>query len=530
MSLNGQDTAQKPEAKEAARPVLPTIPLSPPPGSVQESVSRPSSLIGRTRSKLAEPVVAAFMAGGVAGAVSRTIVSPLERLKILLQIQSVGREEYKLSIWQGLKKMKREEGWRGFMRGNGTNCIRIIPYSAVQFGSYNFYKRFAETPEGEMTPVRRLICGGIAGITSVTVTYPLDIVRTRLSIQSASFASLGSRDPSQKLPGMFTTMVSIYKSEGGIIALYRGIIPTVAGVAPYVGLNFMTYESVRKWLTPEGDKNPNPWRKLLAGAISGAVAQTCTYPFDVLRRRFQINTMSGMGYQYKSIWDAVRVIVAEEGTRGLFKGIGPNLLKVAPSMASSWLSFEFTRDLLVGIDLDRHHVRSSHRKAPKSENVYLQVLVKLYRFLARRTESNFNKAVLRRLFMSRINRPPVSLSRIASNISEAQKGKTVVVIGTVTDDNRLLTIPKLSVAALRFTATARARIEKAGGETLTLDQLALRAPTGANTLLLRGPKNAREAVKHFGFGPHSHKKPYVASKGRKFERARGRRRSKGFKV
>ncbi|KAE8144940.1 60S ribosomal protein L18 [Aspergillus avenaceus] len=184
----------------------------------------------------------------------------------------------------------------------------------------------------------------------------------------------------------------------------------------------------------------------------------------------------------------------------------------------------------MGIDLDRHHVRNSHRKAPKSENVYLQVLVKLYRFLARRTESNFNKVVLRRLFMSRINRPPVSLSRIASNVTDAHKGKTIVVIGSVTDDNRLLNVPKLSVAALRFTATARARIEKAGGETLTLDQLALRAPTGANTLLLRGPKNAREAVKHFGFGPHSHKKPYVRSKGRKFERARGRRRSKGFKV
>lgn len=107
--------------------------------------------------------------------------------------------------------------------------------------------------------------------------------------------------------------------------------------------------------------------------------------------------------------------------------------------------------------------------------------------------------------MSRINRPPVSLSRAVANISEAQKGKTVVVIGTVTDDNRLLNVPKLSIAALRFTATARARIEKAGGETLTLDQLALRAPTGANTLLLRGPKNAREAVKHFGFGPHTDK-------------------------
>jgi len=156
--------------------------------------------------------------------------------------------------------------------------------------------------------------------------------------------------------------------------------------------------------------------------------------------------------------------------------------------------------------------------------------VKLYRFLARRTDSSFNKVVLRRLFMSRINRPPVSISRIVANISEKSNNKTVVIIGTVTDDNRLLTVPKLSVAALRFTATARARILAAGGEALTLDQLALRAPTGSNTLLLRGPKNAREAVKHFGFGPHKHKKPYVESKGRKFEKARGRRRSRGFKV
>lgn len=93
------------------------------------------------RQTISQPVFAAFLAGGVAGAVSRTVVSPLERLKILFQIQSVGREEYKLSVGKGLMKMWREEGWRGLMRGNGTNCIRIVPYSAVQFGSYNFYKR-----------------------------------------------------------------------------------------------------------------------------------------------------------------------------------------------------------------------------------------------------------------------------------------------------------------------------------------------------------------------------------------------------
>jgi solute carrier family 25 phosphate transporter 23/24/25/41 len=219
---------------------------------------------------IAQPVFAAFCAGGVAGAVSRTVVSPLERLKILFQIQSVGREEYKLSVGKGLAKMWKDEGWRGFMRGNGTNCIRIVPYSAVQFGSYNFYKKvsinffpcgmvqgrivflfvhsrrqslgislltrhqfFEPTPGADLGSLRRLICGGAAGITSVFFTYPLDIVRTRLSIQSASFAALG-HGPKTKLPGVWATLITMYKTEGGILALYRGIIPTVAGVAPYV--------------------------------------------------------------------------------------------------------------------------------------------------------------------------------------------------------------------------------------------------------------------------------------------------------
>jgi solute carrier family 25 phosphate transporter 23/24/25/41 len=95
----------------------------------------------RVRQVFAQPVLASFVAGGVAGAVSRTVVSPLERLKILFQIQSVGREEYKMSVPKALAKMWREEGWRGFMAGNGTNCIRIVPYSAVQFSAYNVYKR-----------------------------------------------------------------------------------------------------------------------------------------------------------------------------------------------------------------------------------------------------------------------------------------------------------------------------------------------------------------------------------------------------
>lgn len=105
-------------------------------------------------------------------------------------------------------------------------------------------------------------------------------------------------------------------------------------------------------------------------------------------------------------------------------------------------------------------------------------------------------------------------------------------MGTVTDDVRLHDVPALKVCALRFTETARARIIKASGQCMTFDQLALSAPTGEGVVLLRGPKNSREAVKHFGAPgvPGSHAKPYVRAKGRKFEKARGRRASRGYKA
>ncbi|MBA0769555.1 hypothetical protein Gotri_018275, partial [Gossypium trilobum] len=193
--------------------------------------------------------------------------------------------------------------------------------------------------------------------------------------------------------------------------------------------------------------------------------------------------------------------------------------------------------------------KKTKRTAPKSDDIYLKLLVKLYRFLVRRTGSKFNAVILKRLFMSKTNKPPLSLSRLIQ-FMKGKEDKIAVVVGAVTDDIRVYEVPALKVTALRFTETARARIEKAGGECLTFDQLALRAPLGQNTVhksstcnfflvvydndyqvLLRGPKNAREAVKHFGPAPgvpHSHTKPYVRAKGRKFERARGRRNSKGF--
>ncbi|KAL7172112.1 hypothetical protein ACSBR2_031748 [Camellia fascicularis] len=187
----------------------------------------------------------------------------------------------------------------------------------------------------------------------------------------------------------------------------------------------------------------------------------------------------------------------------------------------------------MGIDLKAVGKRKkTKRTAPKSNDIYLKLLVKLYHFLVRRTGSNFNVVILKRLFMGKTNKPPLSLFRLI-RFMQGKDAKIAVVVGTVTDDIRAYEVPALKVTALTFTETARARIEKAGGECLTFDQLALRAPLGQNTVLLRGPKNAREAVKHFGKAPgvpHSHTKPYVRSKRRKFEQARGRRNSRGYKT
>jgi len=185
----------------------------------------------------------------------------------------------------------------------------------------------------------------------------------------------------------------------------------------------------------------------------------------------------------------------------------------------------------MGIDLIAGgRIKNGNRKKEQTDNVYIKLLVKLYRFLARRTSSQFNNIVLKRLFMSRVNRPPISLGRV-QRYSKGKADKTIVVVGTVTDDPRLLTFPALTVCALRFTTGARARVVKAGGECITFDQLALRAPTGTNTILLRGRKNASVATRYFGAAgtPGSKTRPRIESKGRKFETARGRKASKGYK-
>ena len=167
----------------------------------------------------------------------------------------------------------------------------------------------------------------------------------------------------------------------------------------------------------------------------------------------------------------------------------------------------------MGIDLkNQGRTKSRYSRTATTKNNYHQLLVKLYKFLARRTDAPFNEVVHKRLNQSRITRYPISISKLIKHAdSDDKKGKILVVVGKVLNDERLLQVPKLRVCALQFTETARAKIIKAGGECISFNELVKIAPEGKNTILLRG-RRSREALKHFGPGPGTpgaHTKPYV---------------------
>lgn len=192
----------------------------------------------------------------------------------------------------------------------------------------------------------------------------------------------------------------------------------------------------------------------------------------------------------------------------------------------------------MGIDIKAGGRINAHKRTDvKGDNPYLKLLAKTYKVLARRTESNFNKVVANRLCMTSVQKAPMSISKLADHM-KGKEDKIAVVCGNITNDVRMFDVPKLSVCALRFTEAARARITKNGGRCLTFDQLALESPKGTGCVLLRGAIKARTVNKYFGKAcgtPGSKTRPYVRKatnlkrKGRKFEQARGRRKSRGYK-
>ncbi|KAJ1413791.1 Mitochondrial carrier protein [Sesbania bispinosa] len=297
---------------------------------------------------------------------SRTAVAPLERLKILLQVQNPHNIKYNGTI-QGLKYIWRTEGFRGLFKGNGTNCARIVPNSAVKFFSYeqaskailHLYQQQTGNEDARLTPVLRLGAGACAGIIAMSATYPMDMVRGRITVQT-------EKSPYQ-YRGMFHALSTVLREEGPR-ALYKGWLPSVIGVIPYVGLNFAVYESLKDWLIkskPFGlvqDSELSVTTRLACGAAAGTVGQTIAYPLDVIRRRMQmvgwnhaasVVTGDGRGkvpLEYTGMVDAFRKTVRYEGFGALYKGLVPNSVKVVPSIAIAFVSYEVVKDIL-GVEI-----------------------------------------------------------------------------------------------------------------------------------------------------------------------------------
>ncbi|KAL6498828.1 Mitochondrial adenine nucleotide transporter adnt1 [Orobanche gracilis] len=305
-----------------------------------------------------------LVAGGVAGGVSRTAVAPLERLKILLQVQNPHNIKYNGTV-QGLKYIWRTEGLRGLFKGNGTNCARIVPNSAVKFFSYEqaskgilyMYQQQTGNDDAQLTPVLRLAAGACAGIIAMSATYPMDMVRGRLTVQT-------EKSPYQ-YRGMFHALSTVLREEG-FRALYKGWLPSVIGVVPYVGLNFAVYESLKDYLIKSkflglvDDNELGVVTRLACGAAAGTVGQTVAYPLDVIRRRMQMvgwNNASSIvtggtkaPLEYTGMIDAFRKTVRHEGFRALYKGLVPNSVKVVPSIAIAFVTYEQVKELL-GVEI-----------------------------------------------------------------------------------------------------------------------------------------------------------------------------------
>ncbi|KAK9145349.1 hypothetical protein Sjap_005252 [Stephania japonica] len=297
---------------------------------------------------------------------SRTAVAPLERMKILLQVQNPHSIKYNGTV-QGLKYIWRTEGFRGLFKGNGTNCARIVPNSAVKFFSYEqasrgilwLYRQQPGCEDAQLTPLLRLGAGACAGIIAMSATYPMDMVRGRLTVQT-------EKSPYQ-YRGIFHALSTVLREEGPR-ALYRGWLPSVIGVVPYVGLNFAVYESLKDWLIqtkPLGlvqDNELSVPTRLACGAAAGTVGQTIAYPLDVIRRRMQMvgwsnasSIVSGDGrtksaLEYKGMIDAFRQTVRNEGFGALYKGLIPNSVKVVPSIAIAFVTYEGVKDIL-GVEM-----------------------------------------------------------------------------------------------------------------------------------------------------------------------------------
>ncbi|PKU62582.1 calcium-binding mitochondrial carrier protein SCaMC-1 [Dendrobium catenatum] len=271
-----------------------------------------------------------LIAGGVAGATSRTATAPLDRLKVLMQVQTKCAR-----IIPAIKDIWKDGRFSGFFRGNGLNVIKVAPESAIRFYAYETLKDFIVTAKGEekrdLGASGRLIAGGFAGAIAQTAIYPLDLVKTRLQ----TYACDGG-----KVPKLSALSRNIWMQEGPH-AFYRGLVPSLLGMIPYAGIDLAAYETLKDMSRTYilKDSEPGPLVQLGCGTVSGALGATCVYPLQVIRTRMQAQRADSAN-AYKGMSDVFWRTLKHEGVSGFYKGLFPNLLKVVPSASITYVVYE----------------------------------------------------------------------------------------------------------------------------------------------------------------------------------------------
>ncbi|MBA0572318.1 hypothetical protein Golob_002666 [Gossypium lobatum] len=257
---------------------------------------------------------AIFAAGAVAGAVAKTVTAPLDRIKLLMQTHGVraGQESAKKAIGfiEAIVLIGKEEGIKGYWKGNLPQVIRVIPYSAVQLFAYETYKKLFKGKDGELSVVGRLAAGACAGMTSTFITYPLDVLRLRLAVEPGY----------RKMSEVALTMLR----EEGFASFYYGLGPSLIGIAPYIAVNFCIFDLLKRAL-PEKYRQKTQ-ASLLTAVVSALAATVTCYPLDTVRRQMQMR-----GTPYKSVLEAIPGIIEREGVIGLYRGFVPNALKNLPN-------------------------------------------------------------------------------------------------------------------------------------------------------------------------------------------------------
>lgn len=290
-----------------------------------------------------------FAAGGIAGCCAKTTIAPLDRVKILLQAHNPHYKD--LGVFATLRSVPQKEGYLGLYKGNGAMMVRIFPYGAIQFMAFDQYKKLLSKKLGISGHVHRLMAGSMAGITAVICTYPLDVIRVRLAFQVKGH---------HRYTGIIHAFQTIYKSEGGVSGFYRGLMPTVIGMAPYAGFSFFTFGTLKSLglshaptlLGRPSSDNPEvlvlkTHVNLLCGGIAGAIAQTISYPLDVARRRMQLGSILPDSKKCLTLSNTLKHVYTTYGVKkGLYRGLSLNYIRCIPSQAVAFTTYEFMKQTL----------------------------------------------------------------------------------------------------------------------------------------------------------------------------------------